>query len=726
MNLPPPDPAQDIVVVGAMTSNPIIRRKQAGRSLAKRRTLELAKVAQTGLARQLYASLWDVVALNRAVHAKGFEGVLDDARSAATDLGARPILQGLLRISHLIRRSGQMDPSHFLPLWRDRCLQLGWKDRVSQADRMLEEQGPRLLRYAPTPEHPEWMLTMEGHPQPIQLLAFSEDGRVLATASGEELCIWECETGRLRHRLRQPSGRICLLHFDSEAALTANSVGDIVLWDPAGGKAIQSWSTPGVSAMALGEDGLLAVGGWKGDVSLYRLGQSSPELVLPSLSDGVSTLIFGPAGAYLAGGAEDGSLCVWSIRTGEVCAESHQHSAITAIDFAVDGRIAVGMNDGELRIWDWKKERERSLPAHGSRITALGFQEGQLHVASLEGAVRSWSMHGELLYQWERDSDSLRGLALQSNGRRWVMGQEDGTAVLWQRSGRERHREELCTIDRICFGQGGDLLVAGYSNGLLQAWDGLRGELRLEIPPLGPQISAVRLLSEDSRIWAGLADGSLYLWDAETGRQIKHAKLPIQRASDLCFDHGGRFVVSSHWNGSLCLWSLKDQQKYRWKGDGSQIQSMAISPDGNLFAAGSHEGSLFVWDVRKGRMRHRLQKRKEPISSLDFTRDGGGIVVGWRTGALALWWPGQGWVWERRLESGVEQIRSDPREDRVAVATTERNLLLCSSMEGQRLARFPLPHRVADICFGPGDRVVAAAGGRLHFLQWVRPETELI
>ena len=125
-------------------------------------------------------------------------------------------------------------------------------------------------------------------------------------------------------------------------------------------------------------------------------------------------------------------------------------------------------------------------------------------------------------------------------------------------------------------------------------------------------------------------------------------------------------------------------------------------------------------------MIHRLQKRKEPLSSLDFTRDGEGILAGWRTGDLSMWWPGQGWVWEKRLDSPVDRLRSDPREDRLAVSTAGMDLLLCSSIEGRQLARFPLPNRVADICFGPGDRIVAAAGGRLHFLQWVRPETDLI
>jgi WD40 repeat protein len=157
-----------------------------------------------------------------------------------------------------------------------------------------------------------------GHSSRISAVAFSPDGRTLASASNDQTCIlWDFEARSPRLTLKKHTSPIRTVSFT-----------------PGGGRLVTG-----------GDDGLICI--WDA---------ATGELALPPLNCGmpVYALAVHPAGRVAASGQTDGSVKFWDLRTGRELASFNYHSAaVFCLDFSPDGKyLASGSEDGSIRIWD--------------------------------------------------------------------------------------------------------------------------------------------------------------------------------------------------------------------------------------------------------------------------------------------------------------------------------------------------------------------------------------
>jgi WD40 repeat protein len=70
---------------------------------------------------------------------------------------------------------------------------------------------------------------------------------------------------------------------------------------------------------------------------------------------------------------------------------------------------------------------------------------------------------------------------------------------------------------------------------------------------------------------------------------------------------GGRRIVTYGWDGSLRLWDLESGMQIgkNWKDDDDEkagVHNIALSPKGKTLVSGSHDGKVRLWDVETGKV----------------------------------------------------------------------------------------------------------------------------
>jgi len=100
-------------------------------------------------------------------------------------------------------------------------------------------------------------------------------------------------------------------------------------------------------------------------------------------------------------------------------------------------------------------------------------------------------------------------------------------------------------------------------------------------------------------------DGSLRLWDRESGAQIgndwRDDGDKILGVGTIALSPNGKTVASGSWDGTVKLWDIETRKIIaKWTGHTSCMYSVCWSADGGRVASGSWDKTIRVWDVESG------------------------------------------------------------------------------------------------------------------------------
>ncbi|KAG1759853.1 WD40-repeat-containing domain protein [Suillus occidentalis] len=105
--------------------------------------------------------------------------------------------------------------------------------------------------------------------------------------------------------------------------------------------------------------------------------------------------------------------------------------------------------------------------------------------------------------------------------------------------------------------------------------------------------------------------------------------------------HGGRRIITCSWDGSLRLWDLESgtQIGEDWKDKEKKagVYSIALSPNGKTVVTGSSDRKVKLWNVETGKVIQRWTGHTGSVTSVSWSADGDRVVSGSRDGTARVW-----------------------------------------------------------------------------------------
>jgi WD40 repeat protein/serine/threonine protein kinase len=542
-----------------------------------------------------------------------------------------------------------------------------WRDgQVGQADQLLDQCPGRLRQwewhYLKRLCHAE-LLSLEGHGVGVMSVAFSPDGKGLATGGADrKLVIRDGATGRARLVLTRHALPIRSVTYSPDgkllASLGAGATGELKVWDAASGKEAARFPTdlPPTDSVAFSPDGRrLATCDARGtEDPLLRIWDAADGKELFSWRGhpgGARGVAFSPDGKYLASAGSDRLIKLWDAGSYQHVRSlrAHQHRPLAAA-FSRDGKqLASAGEEGGVKIWDPATGREvLSLPGHTREALAVAFSPDGTRLASGGGddAVRLWDLStGEELGVYRGHRGAIAGVTFSPHGQRLASSGGDGTLKVWDAT---RNPEALVLkgpsqeILSAAFGPAGSRLATAGADRTLRIWDLSAGrELRSAPVPGGswgpPHLGAA--FSADGRRLAAPADGGgVVVWDGASGERLLTLRGHARRVFSAALSADGRRVASASYDQTVKVWDVDSgRELVTLVGHTDVVHWAAFSPDGGRLASGGLDATVKIWDLTTGRELVACRGHAGRICSLSFSPDGARVASGDGDGTVKLW-----------------------------------------------------------------------------------------
>lgn len=129
-----------------------------------------------------------------------------------------------------------------------------------------------------------------------------------------------------------------------------------------------------------------------------------------------------------------------------------------------------------------------------------------------------------------------------------------------------------------------------------------------ELTGHGGEITNVTFSPTGTMLASSSRDGTVRLWDASTGDELRVLAGHTDRVRAVSFSPDGSQVASASWDGTVRVWNVGSGAEVGIYDHGAEVNHVAFSPDGarlasggvNPGAAGGLQGLARVWDMAGG------------------------------------------------------------------------------------------------------------------------------
>jgi eukaryotic-like serine/threonine-protein kinase len=502
--------------------------------------------------------------------------------------------------------------------------------------------------------------TLRGHQEAVYCVAYSPDGRRLASGDGYppwesprhlrtpgNVKVWDESTGSESFTLRGHTQNVMGVAFSPDGARlatvsggllaipqVASKPGELMIWHARTGTLIRNVSGHDgpLTAVAYSRDGTtIATSSWDGTVKLWDSETGARRLTLAGHRDWIYHVAFDPTGTRLGTAGADGAAQLWDIASGRAILTYRGHTQnVTCVAFDPRRpRIATASSDQTVKIWDSGVSREAFTWRGRGPIVRLAFHPDSRRLIlgsnpeGSDGHIRPIlsilePKTGHVIEHAVDDShrdDCINGVAVSPDGNLVALSFADQkTEVRKTESGAIVHAIRL---------PGCEMQDAAFSpDGALVAFVGLA-----PIPSRGEGLNTIR------------TGGYLGVWDVKAGdARWGGARADTGKIRSVDFSPDGQVIATADNDGGVTLWdAARGEKMRRLVGHRRLVARVSFSPDGRRVASASWDQTAKVWDVETGLNVVTLRGHMRSVLCIGFSPDGRRLVTGSEDQTVKIW-----------------------------------------------------------------------------------------
>jgi WD40 repeat protein/energy-coupling factor transporter ATP-binding protein EcfA2 len=693
---------------------------RAGSAQQKRRqrTARLG-IAAVGVALTVAVAIFSLQASTNAKIASTAQAVSTDAvAQKGTAQAASTIAVAQAQISRTSELAAQSVET------RERDFQLSLL-LAMEAFRSQDTVRSRAALLDATIAHPQLLDFLVGHVGGVSSVAFSPDGKTIASGSDDNtIILWDVET-------HQPIGQPLTGH------------------------------TTSVTSVAFSPDGkTLATGSWGSTIILWNvktrqpIGQPLTEHIKPVISVAFST-----DGSTLASGSDDNTIILWDVETHQPIGQPLVGHAARIVNIAFspdDNTLASGSYDNTIILWNVKTRQPigRPLTGHTNIVLSVAFSPDGDSLASGGGnhEIMLWDVktHQPIGQPLTGQADFVTSVTFSPDGAILASGGDDNTIILWDVEARHPIGQPLTghtnSVESVAFSPDGKTIASGSSDNTIILWD---ADARQPISQSLTEDAGVAFsvaFSPDGKTLAGGFDTTIILWDAPEHEPLAQAAV-IKLSSyifSLAFSQDDQILATTSCVeeigdnpanfdcvlGQIFLYDVKTGQPLGDPliGHNGWVRTVAFSPDGKTLASGSDDNTIILWDVESRQpigqpFAHPLTEHIEPVSSVAFSPDGKSLASGSGDNTIILWDVATRQPIGQPLTghtSAVESVAFSPDGKTIASTSWDATIILWDVETHQPIGQPLTGHTsfVRAVAFSPDGKTLASGSDDNTIILW--------
>jgi serine/threonine protein kinase/WD40 repeat protein len=350
----------------------------------------------------------------------------------------------------------------------------------------------------------------------------------------------------------------------------------------------------------------LLTGGDGGRLLVWNIEKKTLIDTLSGQSGAIWAIAVSPNGKLIASAGADRTISLWDATTRKRLAKLRGHlNEIFGLAFSPDGQTLVSIDNGLQRLKLWNTAiRDRVEEVEGPAAVVGVTPDHSLYTASDHGLDR-WNLTNKAVVE-----------------RHWDLDEGVGHYLLKNLIALARDVPILATAKA----NGAVEVVNLATKSVLKSW---RAHSNESFPVLD-------ISSDGNNLATGCAPGEVKLWDATTGNELRHFRLPKGDVKCVRLSPDGGTLAASTASAHVLVWSISGRQIGLLDLDWHWAENLEFSPNGELLAA-TRGNDVFLWDVRSCKLKTVFRGHVQEIRAMAFSPDGRTLVTAADDLKLKFW-----------------------------------------------------------------------------------------